>query len=109
MPWYRWVYSRRCILLARSCPSRVRYHHWGTRKKWHPYSRIPLCTAKRTNTFSKIRTGSNSVRGKETERVVPLMISAHNPSEAREANSHLFDVIGAVFFVPGIWLAYISF
>ena len=58
--------------------------------------------------LAKSDTGSNSVRGKETGRVVPLMISAHNPSEAREANSHLFDVVGAVFFVPGIWLAYIA-
>ena len=34
------------------------------------------------------------------------MISAHNPTEAQEANSYLFDVIGIVFFVPGIWLGY---
>lgn len=56
--------------------------------------------------LAKSDTGSSSVRGKETGRVVPLMISAHNPTEAREANSYLFDMIGIIFFVPGIWLGY---
>ena len=56
--------------------------------------------------LAKSNTGSSSVRGKETGRVVPLLISAHNPTEAQEANSYLFDIIGIVFFVPGIWFAY---
>jgi hypothetical protein len=51
-------------------------------------------------------TGSNSVRGKETGRTVSLMISAHNPTEARDANSYLFEILGVVFFVPGIFLGY---
>jgi hypothetical protein len=55
---------------------------------------------------AKSNTGSGLVRGKETGRVVPLMISAHNPTEAQEANNYLFDIIGLVFFVPGIWLGY---
>ena len=55
---------------------------------------------------AKSDTGSSSVRGKETGRVVPLLISAHNPTAAREANSHLFDIIGAVLIAPGLWLAY---
>lgn len=58
--------------------------------------------------LAKSDTGSSSVRGKETGRVVPLMISAHNPTEARQANSYLFDIIGIVFFVPGIWLGYVA-
>ena len=56
--------------------------------------------------LAKSNTGSSSVRGKEPGRVVPLMISAHNPTEAQEANSYLFDIIGIVFFVPGIWFGY---
>jgi hypothetical protein len=56
--------------------------------------------------LAKSNTGSSAVRGKETGRVAPLMISAHNPTEAQEANSYLFDIIGIVFFVPGIWLGY---
>jgi hypothetical protein len=56
--------------------------------------------------LAKSNTGSGSVRGKETGRVVPLLISAHNPTEAQEANSYLFDIIGIVFFVPGIWFGY---
>lgn len=55
---------------------------------------------------AKSDSGSGSIRGKETGRVVPLMISAHNPNEAREAGDHLFVVIGLVFFVPGVWLGY---
>src|SRR5215470_5905703 len=58
--------------------------------------------------LAKSDTGSSSVRGKETGRVVPLMISTHNPTEARQANSYLFDIIGIVFFVPGIWLGYVA-
>jgi len=56
--------------------------------------------------LAKSNSGSSSVRGKETGRVVPLMISAHNPTEAQEANSHLFDLIGLVLIVPGVWLGY---
>ena len=55
---------------------------------------------------AKSDTSSGIVRGKETGRVVPLMISAHNPSEAREANGYLFDIIGLVLIVPGLWLGY---
>jgi hypothetical protein len=56
--------------------------------------------------LAKSNTGSSSVRGKGTGRVVPLMISAHNPTEVQEANNYLFSIIGVVFFVPGIWLGY---
>jgi Protein of unknown function (DUF3592) len=56
--------------------------------------------------LAKSDVGSNSVRGKETGRIVPLMISAHNPSEAREANGYFFDIIGVIFFLPGVWLGY---
>jgi uncharacterized protein DUF3592 len=55
---------------------------------------------------AKSDTGSGWVRGKETGRVVPLMISAHNPTQAREAGSYLFDLIGLALTVPGIWLGY---
>jgi hypothetical protein len=55
---------------------------------------------------AKSDTSSGAVRGKETGRVVALMISAHNPTEAQEAGSHLLDVIGLVLIVPGVWLGY---
>ncbi len=55
---------------------------------------------------AKSNAGSGSVRGKETGRVVPLMISAHNPTEAQEAGSYLFDIIGMVLIVPGVWFGY---
>lgn len=53
-------------------------------------------------------TGSNLVRGKETGRVVPLLISPHNPSEARQANSYSLELIGALIIAPGLWLGYIA-
>src|SRR5690348_6187044 len=55
---------------------------------------------------AKSDTSSGFVRGKETGRVVPLMISAHNPCEAQEAGSYLFDIIGIFFVMPGVWLGY---
>ncbi len=55
---------------------------------------------------AKSDSGSSSSRGKETGRVVPLMISAHNPCEAREAGDYLFDIFGFAFLIPGLWLGY---
>jgi hypothetical protein len=57
---------------------------------------------------AKSDTGSGWVRGKETGRVVPLMISAHNPTQAREARSYLLDLIGLVFALPGVMFGYIA-
>ena len=55
---------------------------------------------------AKSDTGSSSLRGKQTGLAVPLLISAHNPAEAQEAGSHLFDAIGLVLIIPGVWLGY---
>lgn len=57
---------------------------------------------------AKSDTGSGWVRGKETGRVVPLMISAHNPTEAREVGGYVLDLIGLVFALPGILFGYIA-
>ena len=45
-------------------------------------------------------------KGYTTGRVVPLLVSAHNPTEARAVNNVLLSILGAVFLVPGLWLAY---
>ena len=55
---------------------------------------------------AKSDTSSGYLRGKETGLTVPLLISAHNPAEAQEAGSHLFDAIGLVLLIPGVWLGY---
>lgn len=56
---------------------------------------------------AKANMGSGSLQGMETGRAVKLMISAHNPNEARQAgDDYLIDIIGAVFLVPGLWLGY---
>jgi hypothetical protein len=57
---------------------------------------------------AKSDTGSSVVRGKETGRVVPLMISAHNPTQARAAGGYLLDLIGLVFALPGVLFGYIA-
>src|SRR5207248_3428098 len=52
--------------------------------------------------------GSSSVSGKDTDREVDLLVSAHDPGVARERNDYLFDIIGIAFFAPGLWLGYIA-
>ena len=55
---------------------------------------------------AKSDTGSSSLRGMETGRAVRLLVSAHQPNEAREAGNYLIDIIGIAFVVPGAWLGY---
>ena len=55
---------------------------------------------------AKSDTSSSSMRGKETGRVVPLMISAHDPGQARVADNYLFDLIGILLILPGVVLGY---
>jgi hypothetical protein len=51
---------------------------------------------------------SSGTAGKETGRIVPLLIAAHNPGSARAANSYWLEVIGLVFVVPGVVLGYVA-
>jgi hypothetical protein len=57
---------------------------------------------------AKSDTGSSSTSGKQTGRVVSLLISAHDPNEAREAGSYVLELIGAVFVAPGLFLGYVG-
>lgn len=57
---------------------------------------------------AKSDTSSSAVAGRETGRVVPLMISPHDPSSAREADSYLLDIIGIVFVLSGLFLGSIA-
>jgi hypothetical protein len=57
---------------------------------------------------AKSDTSSSSPRGKETGRVVPLLISPHDPTQAQEATSYLSEAIGLVLAIPGVWLGYIA-
>ncbi len=59
--------------------------------------------------LAKSSIGSGSTRGRETGRIVPLLISAHNPNEAQPANNYVFDALGLILFALGIGLAYIAF
>ena len=57
---------------------------------------------------AKSDTRSSSPRGKETGRVVPLLISPHDPGQVQEATSYLSEAIGLVLAIPGVWLGYIA-
>jgi hypothetical protein len=57
---------------------------------------------------AKSDSGSSSVAGKNTGEEVEILVSAHNPGEARERNDYLFDIIGLAFLVPGLWIGYIA-
>lgn len=55
---------------------------------------------------AKSDTSSDSPRGKETGRVVSLLISPHDPAQAQEATSYLSEAIGLVLTIPGVCLGY---
>ena len=57
---------------------------------------------------AKSDTGSSSLNGMDTGRAVQLMVSAHKPTEAREAGIQLIDIIGVVIILPGLWLGYMA-
>jgi hypothetical protein len=55
---------------------------------------------------AKSDTSTGWLRGYQTGRVVPLMISSHNPTEARTANNISFEIVGLLFIMPGLWLGH---
>jgi Protein of unknown function (DUF3592) len=55
---------------------------------------------------AKSQAKSNWARGKETGRVVPLIISSRNPARVCEANSYLLDIFGLALFACGLGLGY---
>jgi hypothetical protein len=57
---------------------------------------------------AKSDTSSGSTRGKETGRRVSLLISAHDPTQAREANDFLLDIIGILLVAPGFLFGYLA-
>ena len=59
---------------------------------------------------AKSDTSTSSVRGRETGRVVPLLIAPHSPTRAREANNHSVEAMlgaaGLSLVVAGLWLGH---
>ena len=59
---------------------------------------------------AKSDTSTSSVRGRETGRVVPLLIAPHSPTRAREANNYSVEAIlaaaGLTLVVAGLWLGH---
>ena len=51
---------------------------------------------------SDISSGSPSAY--KTGSAVPLLVSPDNPSDAHAANNYVFDLVGLVLLVPGLWL-----
>jgi len=52
--------------------------------------------------------GSDSVRGKETGRVVPLWVIPEKPHEVQERGNHLFTVLGVIFLGSGVALFWVG-
>jgi hypothetical protein len=52
--------------------------------------------------------GSNSVRGKETGRVVPLWVIPERPDEVQERGNHFFTLLGLVFLGSGVALFWVG-
>ena len=69
-----------------------------------PVYRYTLPDGQSHEAKSDVSTGFLS--GYKTGSVVPILVSAHNPTEARTANNYLFDVLGLVLVAPGLWLGY---
>lgn len=57
---------------------------------------------------AKANISSNMVRGMKTGRTVRLLVSPHNPSDARQAGDWTGEIIGLVFMLPGAWLGWIA-
>ena len=61
---------------------------------------------------AKSDTSTSSVRGRETGRVVPLLIAPHSPTRAREANNYSVEIVLAVaglsLVVAGLWVGHIA-
>ncbi len=57
---------------------------------------------------AKSDTSSGSTLDKQTGRRVSLLISAHNPGLAREANSFLLEVVGLLLVAPGMSFGYFA-
>ncbi|HYD18398.1 MAG TPA: DUF3592 domain-containing protein [Patescibacteria group bacterium] len=54
-------------------------------------------------------TGSSSLKGKETGRVMQIYVRRRDLSVARPAKGMLWPVLGAAFFAPGAWLVHRAF
>jgi hypothetical protein len=52
--------------------------------------------------------GSDSVRGKETGRVVPLWVIPEKPHEVQERGNHFFTVLGLGFLGSGVALFWVG-
>jgi hypothetical protein len=55
---------------------------------------------------AKANISSNMVHGMATGRTVRLLVSPHNPSDARQAGDWTGEIIGLVFLLPGAWLGW---
>ena len=71
-----------------------------------PVYRYTLPDGQAHEAKSDISTGW--LRGYRTGRVVPLMISSHNPAEARPTHSFLMEIVGLVLIVPGLLLGFFA-
>jgi hypothetical protein len=76
----------------------------GKDKMYTPVYRYTLPNGETHEAKSDMSSGWT--KGKETGRVVPLLVSAHNPTEARTRNNYALELMSLVFIVPGLLLGH---
>ncbi len=94
-------------LYARFTHLRVNGNVVGVRQKGDCYYPVYSYMLPTGETFeSTADSGSSFTKGKETYRVVPLLVSRQDPLKVSPANSYAGYIIGIFFLAPGAGLAY---
>ncbi len=79
----------------------------GVRHKgnvFYPVYRYQMPTGEVQEATSNI--GSAGLAGKETGRMVPLLVFTDTPNEARASGSWAFGAVGLILLLPAAWLIY---
>ena len=108
LPWHRRPHPRQFIVLARARAARAGHRHRRDRQWRHLYAGVPLHFGGRAKPYRKVghqlRLGAR--QGNRPRR--PVDDRPHNPEQACDAGSYLFDLVGLVFAGVGVLLGYVA-
>ena len=76
-------------------------------KVYYPVYRYQLPDGQIVEATSDI--GSSGFSGKETGRMVPLLVFTNDPGSARPADSLAFGIVGALLTLPGALMIFLAF
>jgi hypothetical protein len=82
----------------------------GVRQKgnaFYPVYRYQMPSGETQEATSDI--GSAGLEGKETGRMIPLLVFPDTPNEARAASTWAFGAVGVLMMFPAAWLIYAAF